>query len=156
MNTKTRYPVYNKLDAHFNFLGGLVVYNEIMREISTDFDQLSPLTIDDYQISVQTKEGENGDLTYFSAIVGILPELEVSLLPIGKPHPQKKISKLLVFHDSFIVYLRPYLVHDFDQIAYVHHGDAYIQYAAIEKEKPDVVIYEIAERNLHALLAGSS
>ncbi len=153
IKAKARYPVYKKLGTHFNFLGGLITYNEIMRELSTDFPEISPLTVDDYQISVQTIEGVNGDLTYFSAIVGILPEVEVSLLPKGKQPPHKKISKLLIFHDSFIELLRPYLVHDFDQIAYVHHADAYIQYAAIEKEKPDVVIFEIAERNLHALLA---
>jgi hypothetical protein len=150
---KARYPVYDKLGTHFNFLGGLITYNEIMREISAGFPQISPLTIDDYQLSVQTIAGVNGDLTFFSAIVGILPEVQVSLLPKENPLPHKKISKLLIFHDSFIVYLRPYLVHDFDQIVYVHHGDAYIQRAAIEKEKPDVVIFEIAERNLHALLA---
>jgi hypothetical protein len=152
IKTKVRYPVYNKLDAHFNFLGGLVTYNEIMRVLSADFPQVSPLTIDDYQISMRTIKGV-GDLTYFSAIVGILPEVQVLLQPRGKPLPPKRISKLLVFHDSFVDYLRPYLVHDFDQIVYVHHADAYIGYAAIEKEKPDVVIFEIAERNLHALLA---
>ncbi len=153
MKAKALYPVYDKLGTHFNFLGGLVTYNQIMRELSTDFPQISPLTIDDYQVSVRTIKGESGDLTYFSAIVGILPEVQVSLLAREKPLPQKKISKLLIFHDSFIVYLRPYLIHDFEQIVYVYHEDAYIRYAAIEKEKPDVVIFEIAERNLHALLA---
>jgi hypothetical protein len=153
IKAKERFPVYDKLGTHFNYFGGLVTYQEIMSEISADFPQTAPLTPGDYQISMQTKEG--GELAYFSSIVGILPDIEVTLLPMMKSPPRKKISKLLIFHDSFIDHLRPYIAHDFDQITYMHHGDAYIQYAAIERENPDVVIFEVVERNLHALLAGS-
>jgi len=67
--------------------------------------------------------------------------------------PSKKIRKLLIFHDSFLAEIHPYLYHDFEQVVLINHGFAYINHETIQREKPDVVIYEVIERSLDALLA---
>ena len=154
INAKNRCPVYDKLGTHFNPFGGFVAYQEIMRELAVSFPGITPLTIDDHRIKVQTKPGANTDLTYFSAIVGALSDFDVSLVPTAESKTHKKIPKLLMYHDSFVWQLHPYLVHDFDDIILIHHDDAYINHETIQREKPDVVIYEVVERNLHALLSG--
>jgi len=53
------------------------------------------------------------------------------------------LPKAVVFHDSFMIALNPFLSQNFREVLYVHGAfDA----ATVDREKPDVVIQEAAER----------
>jgi len=150
---KASYLLYKKLDSHWNSIGGMVVYQEIMRNIAKVFPDVSPLAMADVDITVEALEKADGDLAALLAMGGVLPEVRVTVHRKAKLMPSKKIRKLLIFHDSFLAEIHPYLYHDFEQVVLINHGFAYINHETIQREKPDVVIYEVIERSLDALLA---
>ena len=64
------------------------------------------------------------------------------------------LPKLLMFHDSFgVTYLNDYLSMNFGQSDFIHLDSAsqYLTKESILQFKPDVIIIEIAERNLELL-----
>ena len=58
------------------------------------------------------------------------------------------LPKAVIFHDSFMMALNPFLSQDFREVVYVLGR---FDPAVIEREKPDVVIDEITERHLDHL-----
>jgi hypothetical protein len=87
------------------------------------------------------------------SLKGKLKDLEVNLEPKDDSAAQKKkIPKVVILHDSFILSLKPFLEHHFDQMVLQHWGERGFDYRLIEQEKPSVVIFQIAERRLDALL----
>ncbi len=149
---KKAYPVYYKLDTHWNAFAGFVAYQEIMRELMKVFSGLSPLGMTDFEISTETVDKADGDLVSPLAMRGVLPEVRVKLHPKNKFPATKKIRKVFVFHDSFIHELSPYMGHDFETVILRQHQERTVDLKLIENEKPDVVIFQIAERFQHALL----
>ena len=150
---KASYPLYKKLDTHWNAIGGFVAYQEIMKNISKAFPEVSPLTMSDVEISMETVEKADGDLVSPLAMDGILPDIRVTVHPKTKPMQSKKIRKILIFHDSFIQEIHPHLEHDVETIVLRNHQEQTIDHAFIEDIKPDVVIFQMAERFQHALVS---
>ena len=149
---KASYPLYYKLDSHWNAIGGFLAYQEIMKKITEVFPKAQPLTKDDVEITVNTFEEEDGDLVKLVAMSGILSEMRATVYPKIKSMPSKKIHKALIFQDSFIAEVHPYLMRDFEKVVLTHHDWGYLKHDTIQQEKPDVVIFEVIERNMDALL----
>jgi len=61
------------------------------------------------------------------------------------------LPKLVMFRDSFADGLIPYLSENFSRSVYVWKPKVDLQ--VIEQEKPDIVIFEVAERYLGSLLS---
>jgi alginate O-acetyltransferase complex protein AlgJ len=152
---KSSYPLYYKLDTHWNAFAGFVAYQEIMKELVKVFSGLSPLGLADFEISTETEDKADGDLVSPLAMYGVLPEVRVNLTPRNTFSASKKIPKVLVFHDSFIQALSPYMQHDFETVVLHQHREMTVNLKLIESEKPDVVIFQVAERFQHALLNDS-
>jgi hypothetical protein len=153
---KKSYPLYYKLDTHWNAFAGFVAYQEIMKELVKVFPGLSPLGMADFEMSTEIVDKADGDLVSPLVMGGVLPEVRVHLNPKIKIPASKKIRKALVFHDSFIHALSPYLGHDFETVILRHHQERPVDLKLIENEKPDVVIFQVAERFQHALMNHSS
>ena len=64
------------------------------------------------------------------------------------PNAPSKL-KIMVFHDSFFVSMEPYFHHYFQS---THQLARFMDYELIEKEKPDVVFFQIVERNVSSFL----
>jgi alginate O-acetyltransferase complex protein AlgJ len=153
---KASYPLYYKLDSHWNAIGGFLAYQEIMKKITEVLPEVQPLTMADVEITIDTFEEEDGDLVKLVAMSGILSELRATVYPKIKSMPSKKIRKALIFQDSFFAEVHPYLMHDFEKVVLIHHDWGYLKHDTIQREKPDVVIFEVIERNMDALLAKPS
>ena len=153
---KKSYPLYYKLDTHWNAFAGIVAYQEMMKELVKVFPWLSPLNLADFEILTETVDKADGDLVSPLAMYGVLPEVRVNLTPKNKFPVSKKIRKVLVFHDSFFHELYPYMGHDFETVILREHEEKTVDLELIENEKPDVVIFQVAERFQQALLNHSS
>ena len=55
---------------------------------------------------------------------------------------------VLVFHDSFIWGMCKFLKESVGRTVLVHHSGLGFDAEVVEKEKPDIVIYEVVERGV--------
>ncbi|MEG2037161.1 MAG: hypothetical protein RRZ93_04155, partial [Ruthenibacterium sp.] len=61
-------------------------------------------------------------------------------------------KKLLMMRDSFAMMLIPYLAQDFEESFFYRPTDMdALTGEMLDEEKPDVVIFELVERNFHLL-----
>lgn len=156
MNYKSKYQLYYKLDTHWNELGAYIGYTELMKTIDKNFKykNLSELEI----ISNQTKNGDLANMINLSGIVSdtqyIVSDFKIDInttLVEQKGTSEYRYTstnlngkKLLCFRDSFSTSVIPYLSKEFEESVYLW-GVPYSE-EIIEKEKPDIVIFETVER----------
>ena len=143
-------------NTHWNGYGAFVAYTTIMSALQSLHPELKPYQVEDLEFVasdprvwvpdffyrpkkpfVQTVH-PSGDYGYdqFSAI------------------PDSKLPTLLMFHDSFgQYYLDDYLSWNFGNSHFIHllATPQYLNPGAIQLFNPDVVIIEVAERNLDRL-----
>jgi alginate O-acetyltransferase complex protein AlgJ len=144
--------VYSKTDTHWNPYGAFLAYQKTMNVLTHNIPQAVPLAVSDFSVSVTPNQGL-GDLAVMLSLNGSLEDQEVRLeLKSDSPPPPQKISKAVIFHDSFISSIKPFLEYHFDQMILQPWGEKGFDYLLIEKEKPQVVLFEITERRLDVLL----
>jgi hypothetical protein len=156
-------PTYFKTDSHWNAFGGFVACQEIAKKLPG----LEPLSLDSFELKKTAADG--GDL---AGLLGLkmAEENAVSLIPktnrpslemsanlarnpdfrgpsFAKNSQGKGVA--LVFCDSFGPALMPFLGCYFGKTAGLrkHELDA----GWIEREKPDVVISEMVEREFNVM-----
>ncbi len=164
-------PLYYLTDTHWNQLGAFIAYTEIMKNLITAFPQIKILDIKKHHVARKENRGL-GDLSTFISMWGLLKDTEIVLEP-QTPYLAKKIdsgielkgtyhieryriekcdyAKLLMFPDSFGVSLVPYLSESFSDSLYIWHTPPGVDLPIIEKERPQIVILQLVERNLQYL-----
>lgn len=167
---KSNYLLYKKNDTHWNAMGAFVGYSEIASILKEDSIITEELSIDDYDIVTERGGGDLANmlsmndiieanyLTLKPKIATTVKKVEIDASPY--PNPSRLVVnentsstsglKLLMFRDSFSSDLIPFLSEHFLKSVYV--WDQYFDADLIEKEDPDVVIFEVVERNLETLL----
>ncbi|WP_417591819.1 alginate O-acetyltransferase AlgX-related protein [Owenweeksia hongkongensis] len=163
--------LYDKTGSHWNDLGGYYGYTALMDKISTQFPTVEPIDPKDFTIVDDTVNQE--DLTRMLAIETIehQPFLKMNKscaiqidnkLPIPAKHkgPAEKYEhryfcpdksfKVLVFRDSFAKALIQPIAETFGKSLFIRFHD--LDKDLILEEKPDLVIYEIVERDIDVLL----
>ncbi|EEF58251.1 alginate O-acetyltransferase AlgX-related protein [Pedosphaera parvula] len=172
LEAKKNCPVYQFTDTHWNFYGGFVAHQELIRALSHQMPRLEPLSYD--QFKKHTEDQPGGDLAVMLGqektmlekdFPTLLPNPELPRLKIDTDLqliPNKKWPKLtdptittnskgtgkaIVFRDSFSGSWIPFLGYYFNQVFYLweYHWEP----AFIEQEKPEVVIDEMLERFLY-------
>lgn len=172
IKNKNRYniPLYYKTDTHWNQLGAFIGYEEIIQRIKSNFNLLPIIKIEDFSIKTINNNG-NGDLAGFLNLPNFFSDSEVilnykgnfksySTPPIYNLNSDSKLQKidnsslpkLLVYHDSFLEYLIPYLSESFSESAYQKYWN--FNYQNIETVKPDIVMVELVERYITKILDG--
>lgn len=155
--------VFYKTDTHWNQLGAYVVYSETAREMKKRFPavQVKPL----HRFKIETKILEMGDLTailgfmretdepdYFLTLPGSRVKLrrfmDNNVRMVESENPDGEIRRAVIFHDSFFTTVTPFLAEHFQTALFVWRDD--LDMALVERESPDIVIQEIAERKLDA------
>jgi alginate O-acetyltransferase complex protein AlgJ len=151
-------------DCHWNDFGGFVGYREIIETLSTDFHQLKPIGLAD--CTRDTRE-VTADLMH---IMGFpeLKEPRVFIAPtvrraqgldawrgikgwtVTTHVDDARLPTAVILHDSFMTAPSPFLAEHF-QTATFRWIYAQFDAAAIEQEKPDIVIQEMVERTIPQL-----
>ncbi len=158
--------VYFRTDIHWNPYGAYFGYCKLIDRIQQDIPAIGPpCTLNDLAIRVDTNE--QGDLAGMLGLNDVLPRVEPIMVPL---RPRKSVfshfpelpgqyyfldrpmtfiqadttlPKLLMFHDSFGLYLKPLINEHFSKTTYVWAG-LFIPDVVVA-EKPDVVIQEFME-----------
>ena len=165
--------IYYTTDIHWNPWGGLIGYRTLMHAMLKDHPELGlPCLPEDYAVEADTND--QGDLALQIALNDKLTRVTYMMVPkipfraketgdeplpgdaffkykpVFAKGPDPKAPKLLMFRDSFAVYLMPYLNEHFSRSVYV--WTPILLPEIVEKEKPDIVVQEIMELFLPDLL----
>ncbi|MFI5294030.1 MAG: hypothetical protein ACHQ0Y_03295 [Thermodesulfovibrionales bacterium] len=165
------YPLYYRTDTHWNNLGAFLGYEEIMTHVKAFYPIVAPMKLSDFVVRLGNNR-DIADLAGFINIQGSITDPEIILEPkmakearpipvayesmagcdtVGAMTNDKGLPKLVMFRDSFADGLIPYLSENFSRSVYVWKPK--MDFRVIEQEKPDVVIFEVVERYLGALLS---
>ena len=153
-------PTYLKTDTHWNAFGGFVACREIAKKLG-----LEPLSLDSFELKKIGQDG--GDLAGMLGVkmieenaISLTPKTNLSSLELSASlaknpdyrgpsfanNPRVKVAAL-VFCDSFGFALMPFLDCQFDKAVCLRRQE--LDAKSIEREKPDVVISEIVEREFN-------
>ncbi len=148
------YPLYYLTDTHWNNLGAWVAFNEIRPHLVSGKGNDYACECMDTVIGVAENKGF-GDLAIYINNQGKMKDYEMSYAIPGSGcsngiEANKNYRKLAIIGDSFAEKLVYYLSQSFGEVISVK--DAKIDFEVIDKEKPDIVIYEFVERYYHNLL----
>ena len=169
---RERYPVplYLLTDTHWNSLGAFLGYEEIATRIGDRHPVVAPMRPADFAMNSHANSG-GGDLAGFINVKGLMNDTVISLKPrtawrakslkinyesmtgrksVGSEVDDPRLPRLVMFRDSFSDALIPYLSEHFSRSVYIWKPT--VDFTVIEREQPDVVIYEVVERYLGSLL----
>ena len=162
--------LFHKTNTHWNDVGAFLGYKRLLSSIQKDFGDLKSFELDDFRIDTLIKQRE--DLTNMIKIdieekhivlkskerfQSIELEKQLTVPDNYFRHPDhyeyryQGIGnlKVLVFRDSFFSGMKQFMKEYFGEIVFVWHHD--FNKEIIETEKPDIVIYEIIERDIDKL-----
>ena len=162
---KSLAPTYYRSDSHWNSFGGFIASQEIIRALSCDMPEVRPVVLESFRMARSPIQG--GDL---ADLLGIYSDDEdVTLLPgptlpkvnetVSDPGMIKPSffstnasasATAVVFRDSFGTALRPFMGYSFKSISYIWTARDF-DLKVVEQLKPNVVVSELAERNLDGL-----
>jgi len=172
ISAKEENRLYNVTGTHWNDFGGFIAYRELINYLYIIFPEIQIPLLENYIITDITEGGK--DLAIMMSIQNYVQEQYIKVKPINgfkaindellfddpNPNPQtplvaKKIDnsllpKAVIFRDSFMNVVEPYLSENFRRSSYVWTYD--ILSHVIKTEKPDIVIYEFIERNIEEAL----
>jgi len=171
LRAKSAARVYHKTDSHWNEQGAFAGNGRIEEALAVWFPRIHPLSRSSYApIAV---EAEGGDLAAMLGLPGSYREEYLSLMRRGpqlahaaaidaalpartdlpeyaKPSAFESgrdfFPKAFFYHDSFGNGLKPFLCEHFCRIVTIQQNT--FDAALVEREHPDVVLYEFVERSL--------
>ena len=155
-------PTYLKTDTHWNFFGGFMAYQELVKTLAGQVPglDLQPEPITSFTVTNRLTAG--GDM---ARILGLSmtesnayfllpkPELPKFTEKTARPdHPKdpkytdnpQAGGRVIFFHDSFALTWFEFLPYNFNHVTYLWQYD--LDSAWIEREKPDLVVSEMLER----------
>jgi hypothetical protein len=157
---------FKENNTHWNGYGAFVAYTTIINALKSSYPELKPYEAADLKLTPAPPGGIASD-SYFAPKNPFVRTLYLGV--DNDPNkiwgtdygyhrfssiPDSTLPTLLMFHDSFgAYYLNDYLSMNFGKSHFVHLRDTsqYLNQAAIQQLKPDVVIIEIVERDLDLL-----
>jgi hypothetical protein len=165
---KSAHRLYSRTDSHWNDLGAYFAFAEIMERLADSFPCLSRPSLDRYAIRRSSRAG--GDLAqmlglqkkhYREQAIRLRPRDAVEVRSVQSrkaiaPYirvsiseaPAAELPTLLMVHDSFAHQLKPFLGTRFRRVVYVWDWGLHFFRELVEREKPAVIIDQIAERML--------
>jgi len=151
--------LYYKTNTHWNDLGAYIAYQKTLKII--DSERSIPTT-HRLEFNLEHQPVDRGDITEMINIesketgIAFIKKTTSKVEPItstyGYSHfknPNGK-KKLLMYRDSFANAWIKFFNESFAESIYLR--DYTVNYDFIEQQKPDIVIFEIIERNLSAVL----
>ncbi len=156
--------VYHQTDTHWNDIGTMIGSATLLNRVHQDYPDLPLLKPADYRIEEQ--RGGGGDLVTMLTVqqerkdkvfYAITPSPQVKATQTASvPNPVSGFAssrfrgigtgKLLFIGDSFSHSMMPFLAAYFRESYFVRAS--HVDSALIAAERPDIVVFEVVERNL--------
>ena len=160
--------IYQKTDTHWNDRGAFVAYIAIVNAARAQVPSIPPpWTRDDFDAVARDVEAK--DLAGMMGLKRVLREEDLQLVPrrprrarVVEPKgaaptdeegrlvteiPDSRLPRAVIFRDSFVSRLVPFLSEHFSRAVYLWQND--FDASIVEEEHPDIVIQEIVGRHLH-------
>jgi alginate O-acetyltransferase complex protein AlgJ len=163
--------LFYKTDSHWNEFGEFLGYQTLMKRLKSNYPNLDVLQQADFQIdSINDYQGDNARLLFLpwaekKYIFTTLNEQDVfeseKIYSVPTSYlwdpanyerrfgNNKKKLKVLIFHDSFFREFPKFIAPSFKETVFIWSE---WNKKIILDEKPDLVIFEIVERGIDALL----
>jgi len=158
---RTIAPTYYQTDLHWNYFGGYVACQEIVKNLSKQLPGLQPLPLASFKLENKPivkgflAEWADADVNENCAVVLIpgpdLPRLEMSCKPIAYALTNVDFTKnpkaqgnVIVLGDSFKNALSPFLGYHFGRVNYYSRFPLSEKW--IKQETPDIVISVMREQ----------
>lgn len=149
---------YHKTDTHWNDFGAFTGYQKLISEINIDFKNIEIPKIENYNF--KTEKVLKMDLT--SMINKKIIENKIVLEPKQKTNSytikrdknihyinDSKPLKVLIFRDSFSLAMIQFYRETFGECIFIKSHTPNLN--LIKKENPDLIIWQMVERNLNIL-----
>jgi hypothetical protein len=146
---RCRYPLYSQGGTHWNQFGAFYAYQAVLARLSRFFPRLRPYRLEDFDVVVEPGSSEDHWLG--------LPENVACRFSLkgGRPQPRTggEIGKAVIIHDSSWDALEPFMSLHVRRMVQ-EHVDLFRDRSRplLERERPDLVIYEMTERYLGRVL----
>jgi alginate O-acetyltransferase complex protein AlgJ len=168
--------VFERTDAHWTEFGAYTAYRAVVNDLQRDFPAIKPVPETSF---IRRDYLFSGDLVRMAWLEGLIVEQSPRLVPIQTfpailaggdtvlgPHacelvwpdqsprviittcPDQSLPAAVVFHDSFMARMVPYLAQHFRRVVWSKDD---LDWRVVEREHPDLVIYEKVERSLDLL-----
>lgn len=159
------HPLYCRTDTHWNFYGSFIAYRYLLNTLPKHLAISAPTSLADYSVSRQVVTG--GDLAKMLSMERRVFEEEffftryqpVRIEPFdtGYHVPNSRgvqgyfqnntaLPRLMMYHDSFAEMLLPFLSPHFSRSIFL--WTHIIDFELVRREKPDILLFEIVERDL--------
>ncbi len=165
--TKKRQTYYKK-DTHWNHYGAFAAAQTVIERLSHSFPQLEPASISDHRKSYESKAPMNSGVLLGVPFTGKNWELEPingwtskkEIRPLLKgemkvyTRDDPKAPSLVMYGDSFTSYMERFLAEHFRRAVFCNIWEFFptaneqFPLEIIDREKPDIVIYQRVERAL--------
>jgi alginate O-acetyltransferase complex protein AlgJ len=166
---KTRERIYHRTDTHWNERGAFVAYRMIVDAVRRQVPAVPPAwQRSDFEEVSRDEEGRD-----LAGMMGLKPVLREEVLALEPRRPRlarvvepagaapddeegrlvteipgSTLPRAVIFRDSFVSPLAPFLSEHFSRAVYLWQND--FDADVVVKEHPDVVIQEIVGRHLYA------
>lgn len=163
--------VYYLTDTHWNGYGAYIAYEAIITHLSKMYPGLEePYSLKFFRIRKENKDVTLGTAKQIQAnyinepllaptrklndIVSVINFPDVNDYHKLSWIPESDLPTLMLFHDSFgFLYLNDMLSVNFAKVHYFHRASSekYLNPKTIKLFSPDIIIYQVVERNLGAI-----
>jgi alginate O-acetyltransferase complex protein AlgJ len=165
---KARERIYQKTDTHWNDRGALVAYQALITAARAQVPSI-PAASTRADFDDVDREVEAMDLAGMMGLKRVLRETDLTLVPKrprrarvvepagGEPTdeegrivteiPGSALPRAVIFRDSFVSRLVPFVSEHFSRAVYLWQND--FDAEVVTKEHPDIVIQEIVGRHLY-------
>ena len=163
--------IYHQTDTHWNDRGAFAAYQAIIAAVRTRSPATQPAwTRDDFE--AEANETEGMDLAGMMGLTRVMREIDLALVPKRPRHarvvepagadamaqegrlvteiPGSSQPRAVIFRDSFVSRLVPFLSEHFSRAVYLWQND--FDADVIQEEHPDVVIQEIVGRHIYTFI----
>ena len=171
LEARNRERVYHRTDTHWNHRGVYSAYNQIIDALRQQAPDVPPAwSRSDFEERRRVTPG--GDLAGMLGLTRLLTEDRLELIPkrprlarVVEPEgaspvdeegflvteiPGSHLPRAVVFRDSFVSPLVPFLSEHFSRVVYLWQKDFVPE--SLRSERPDVVIHEMVGRRLHTFI----
>jgi len=157
---KNNYPLYYKIDtkaftsdfAHYNHIGAFFAYRELMKHVNTYLPEIIPYELNDIDISYDEKERPVVSLktekTYKNMDTSFFDDVEFK--GNAFENIEHDLPVILFLNDSyaFVQFIGKYFAQQFGKAIFIHYANLGYFEEIITYCKPDIVVFESAEREL--------